>query len=303
MRIITILLAVVFQISAFGQSNAEVLLKEAKSLYRKGDYEASGKKYEEYFINNSGWMGEAYDAACSWSLAGDSEKGIFYLRRAVTKGWYNSDHMRRDKDLNSLHSHSDWPFVLKQADDNRDKLEASYQQPLSGKLIDLYYRDQVLRQLLDEAEKKFGRNTREMQAYWDFINREDQRLFEELDALLKEYGWPARSKVGGQANAAAFLILQHAPLEQQEEFLPLMEESVKNKESQGSHFAMLYDRVSLRQGKPQRYGTQVDGFGNGQYELPKLEDPSKVDEWRAEVGLGPLSVYLKRYNITWPPKK
>jgi len=38
-------------------------------------------------------------------------------------------------------------------------------------------------------------------------------------------------------------------------------------------------------------------------ELYPLEDESKVNEWRKEIGLPPLEEYLKQFNIIFRPKK
>jgi hypothetical protein len=37
--------------------------------------------------------------------------------------------------------------------------------------------------------------------------------------------------------------------------------------------------------------------------LHELQDPSKVNEFRASVGLGPLQEYAKRFGIEWQPPK
>ena len=56
--------------------------------------------------------------------------------------------------------------------------------------------------------------------------------------------------------------------------------------------ALLEDRVRLRDGKPQLYGSQVTRNPAGQWEARDLENPEKVDERRASVGLPPLAEYL-----------
>ena len=53
---------------------------------------------------------------------------------------------------------------------------------------------------------------------------------------------------------------------------------------------MLTDRVLLHQGKPQLYGTQFGDNGSG-LKPGKMQDPARVDQRRASVGLGPLAEY------------
>ena len=50
------------------------------------------------------------------------------------------------------------------------------------------------------------------------------------------------------------------------------------------YIAMLRDRIDVRSGKPQRYGTQTGLDGK----LCPLLDATKVNEWREEMGLPKL---------------
>jgi hypothetical protein len=55
---------------------------------------------------------------------------------------------------------------------------------------------------------------------------------------------------------------------------------------------LLEDRILLREGKKQIYGSQVRRNEAGEWEAHSLEDPERVDERRASVGLPPLAQYL-----------
>lgn len=79
-----------------------------------------------------------------------------------------------------------------------------------------------------------------------------------------------------------------------------MREAVKKGNASSSNLALLEDRVALRQGKKQIYGTQVtkDEVTGESYVLP-LEDPDNVDKRRAEVGLEKLQDYLSNFGIKW----
>lgn len=65
-------------------------------------------------------------------------------------------------------------------------------------------------------------------------------------------------------------------------------------------FPFLHDRSALMSGIPQRYGTQYNGFT---MQLFKLENPEKVNEWRATIGLPPLSESEIQEATTMPPKE
>ena len=82
--------------------------------------------------------------------------------------------------------------------------------------------------------------------------------------------------------------------------LPLVEKAYRSGGLSGQSYALLLDRVLVREGKPQVYGTQAKRFEEWKGQEPALEpieDEANVDERRAEVGLPPISKYrelLKR---------
>lgn len=60
------------------------------------------------------------------------------------------------------------------------------------------------------------------------------------------------------------------------------------------------DRILMRKGKNQIYGTQlVYNNSSGQWELYPLENMDEVDEKRLEAGLIPLGEYLKYFGIDY----
>lgn len=112
-----------------------------------------------------------------------------------------------------------------------------------------------------------------------------------LDRIIDEFGWPGKSLVGSDGAEAAWLILQHAigsPAFQRK-CLPTLWEAVEADEMPAYQVAYLDDRIRVFEERPQRYGTQFDWDGSGQLNPHPIEDPEKVDEYRASVGLGPLA--------------
>jgi hypothetical protein len=108
--------------------------------------------------------------------------------------------------------------------------------------------------------------------------------------------------VGGQANMTFFLVIQHADLATQQKYLPMMREAVARGDAEKPNLALLEDRVALGEGRKQLYGSQIgtDDSTGRNYVLP-LEEPDNVDARRAEMGLGPLADYVKRWGIVWDP--
>lgn len=56
------------------------------------------------------------------------------------------------------------------------------------------------------------------------------------------------------------------------------------------HAAYLEDRIAMHEGRVQRFGTQwEDSTEDGRIRPWRLEDPARVNELRASVGLAPLA--------------
>lgn len=107
--------------------------------------------------------------------------------------------------------------------------------------------------------------------------------------LVDAHGWPRISEVGEEAALAAFLVVQHAELGVQERFWPVIRDLVAEGEAKGAWLALLTDRIRIRKGLPQVYGTQTrfDAQLGRSAPLP-IEDPEHVNERRVAVGLKPL---------------
>jgi len=125
-----------------------------------------------------------------------------------------------------------------------------------------------------------------------------------VKALIDRYGWPGKSFVGGRGNYAVWLVIQHADLETQEKCLPLMKASVEKNESRPVDLAYLEDRVLMRQGKNQIYGTQVTfNSKTGAQEFWPIENEKNVNLRREKLELEPIEEYAKHFGIEYKLKK
>ncbi|MGK5679130.1 DUF6624 domain-containing protein [Actinoplanes sp. URMC 104] len=119
-----------------------------------------------------------------------------------------------------------------------------------------------------------------------------------LAEILDRHGWPTVTAVGAEAARRAWLVAQHADqqLDVQRRALALMTEAVAAGEGEPQHLAMLRDRVLVNEGRPQIYGTQIAGVADGAPVPWPCEDPDRMDERRAEVGLDPYLVHIARHG-------
>lgn len=279
--------------------NYEKYIKKGDSLYKAEKFNNSAKMYSKAFEYKEGNISDYYNTACSWALSGNSENAFEYLMLSIQKGQKNKEWMQTDKDLISLRGLPKWKEILDMIQLNIDEYEKDFDKPLQKKLEKIRLKDQVLRQLYKEAEEKFGRDSEYMNTFWEMMREQDSINELQVLKIIDEKGWVGRSIVGAKANATLWLVIQHAPLEIQEKYLPLLKESVKKGESSGSNLALLEDRILMRNNKPQIYGSQVKRDENGKGYFHEILDPEYVNQRREEIGLGPIETYAKRMGVEW----
>ncbi len=115
-----------------------------------------------------------------------------------------------------------------------------------------------------------------------------------LKDYVARWGWPTSEQVGQEAVESAFLIVQHAVHDTtfMRTMLPSIREAHRRGDLDGGEVAMLTDRVRVKAGQPQIYGTQLS-LRDGKWLLDPLADSMHVDERRARMGLPPLAEYLR----------
>ena len=130
-----------------------------------------------------------------------------------------------------------------------------------------------------------------------------RRNADRLRALVAAHGWPLRSRVGDDGAEAAWLVVQHAigepPLLR--ESLAHLRDAAARGEAPAWQAAMLEDRIAVLEGRPQRYGTQLEHDADGWPRPCTTEDPDGLDERRRAVGLEPMAERLARAEREPPP--
>jgi len=149
-------------------------------------------------------------------------------------------------------------------------------------------------------QKRLGEpiTDQELSAARDAVSAEARVLQSELDDLVVRCGWPTTSGYGDKAPQYAAFIVQHADLPFQEKYLPMMQAAADANELAPRHVAMVVDRILMRKGLPQRYGSQLTSEGNTLV-VYQIEDPEHVDERRSAVGMVPASFCA--YIATFTP--
>jgi len=285
------------------QEKYSKLIKEAWNLYQSKDFLKSGQKYSEAFVtlDGDGKVNDRYNAACSWALANEADAAFVQLFKiAQEDNFTNLGHITIDPDLNSLHKDERWNKLIVIVKSNKEKAEANLNKPLVAILDTVYQEDQKYRQQIKGIEDKYGRESDEMRAHFKILMQKDSINLIKVKKILDEHGWVGADVIGNQGNSTLFLVIQHSDLETQEKYLPMMREAVKKGNASSSSLALLEDRVALRNGGKQIYGSQVRRDPEtGEYYVSPLINPDNVDKRRAEVGLGPIQEYISNWGIKW----
>jgi len=170
---------------------------------------------------------------------------------------------------------------------------------LIQELREIQMTDQKWRQMMRETTEEFGQESDEMKALWKEQSFADSVNLSKISAILDKDGYPGISKVGQRLSGTAFLVIQHAPHEAQEKYFDILKEAADKDELSWSSFALLVDRISLKRGEMQTYGSQVISDEEGNPIFAPIKDESNVNKRRAEVGLGPLEDYAKHFGIEY----
>jgi hypothetical protein len=169
--------------------------------------------------------------------------------------------------------------------ENAEKIIPPTFPEIAEEILTMAEKDQALREQIGPDNEM----SEAQKIEWAILHDEQT---EKMRVLIRKIGWPTVSKIGKEASEAAWLIIQHADhdVEFQKECLALME---KESESEVSpvDVAFLHDRISVNEGRPQFFGTQMMKNEYDEYGPYPIENIEQVDERRAQLGLGTLAEY------------
>ncbi|MEH6658042.1 DUF6624 domain-containing protein [Leeuwenhoekiella marinoflava] len=268
---------------------------DAKALYQAKAYKESAILWDKAFQMQPGFASDYYNAACTVALGGHTQTAFDYLEQAISYGWEDIAWLQQDPDLSGLKESANWSVFKNAIPALKTDYLNSLNLELKNQLEDLRMQDQTIRLLLPDAETRFGR---ESKAYNWFRNelmpRNDSLVLNRIITLIEEKGWPGIQEVGELANQTLWLVIQHAPLEIQKKYLPLLEASVAKGESKARYLAFLQDRILMREDQKQIYGTQSlwDNTKKQNVIWPIL-NPENVNQRRKAVGLEPIEAYAE----------
>jgi hypothetical protein len=112
---------------------------------------------------------------------------------------------------------------------------------------------------------------------------------------IADIGWFGQKRFGWAADQAALLIVQHADADPgfQEAIVASLWPRLAVADTDPENFAYLVDRVAVRAGRPQEFGTQMECV-NGQWIVPEIDAQATLDERRNRMNLVAYGVQLAR---------
>lgn len=137
-------------------------------------------------------------------------------------------------------------------------------------------------------------------AMWAPVEAMDAENEKALLAMVPPEGWFLKSRYGDKAARAAFHIVQHADLTLWRRFVPVLEPLVAAGEVDGQSYGLMYDRLAINVGRPQRYGSQMTCKA-GKYVVDRLEAPETVDERRKAMGFPETLAEYEAVFAKYPP--
>ncbi|WP_029271689.1 DUF6624 domain-containing protein [Flavobacterium sp. KJJ] len=300
MRKIMVFFFIVMNLSLIQAQNYKELVRKADSCYRAEHYKMSVGYYEKAFEIEQKSSIHLYNAGCSASRAKEKEKAFKWLNLAIDNGYENIAHIQIEKDLVSLHAEKEWQNTIDKLQKKVDLIGANYDKPLQKELLDIYTEDQNIRIKFMDIYKDPKSDKRKIDSIGKIMNNKDSINLIKVMKILDEKGWVGKNVVGAEANKTLFLVMQHSPLIYQQKYLPMMREAVKKGDANQRNLAYLEDRIALREGRPQIYGSQyANNKMKNTWHISPMIDPDNVDKRRAEVGLGPIAEYAVQLNIDW----
>ena len=170
-------------------------------------------------------------------------------------------------------------------------------------LVLIHERDQQIRHELMMVQRAFIKEQRAelvdsimmLSEAMDSVDNLNRAI---VDSLLRK-GWPeGLSEDGSQT---LWLVIDHADVDYQERYLPLIEQQVERGTISASNYATLSDRIDVKRQRPQRYGTQTGYTQRGDqifcYVYP-IANTEILDSLRLSIGLDSMHTYLSTVSQT-----
>lgn len=165
-------------------------------------------------------------------------------------------------------------------------------------ILDTIYKDDQSYRIQLSNLKKNNAPAEEITSVSKLIVKKDSLNLIKVSKIINKYGWLGPQDIGMDGSQALFLVIQHADLKTQKQFYAIVKKAEQEGKTLSSNLAILEDRIAMREGRNQLYGSQgfKDKTTNKNYIYPIL-DPDKLDERRKSMGMPPMNTYVADWNL------
>lgn len=277
-------------------------VEKAFTSLKQGDCPACLREYQRAFtISQKSAMSLLRAASCAYQC-GPLEQAQTYLRKATSIDfWASEDIWNNPKEYPELDRLRQSSLVQTFQDYiDQQKMAEGRNPALERELSGILEADKRPRIVLDSLGRQYGYTSAQTQPIWAQMRQADSLNLPKVERMIAQYGYPGKRLVGEKQNETAWLVIQHAPLAVQKKYLPLLQEAATQGQLAKASVALTIDRIRVRKGQKQLYGSQVHNDASGKPAgFEPIEDEPNVDKRRAEVGLPPLASYAKHWGFNY----
>ncbi len=277
-------------------------VENAFTSLKQGDCRTCLTQYQRAFaISQKSAMSTLRAAVCAYQCQQIEQTHTYLSKAASIDFWISEDVWGNPKEypeFNILRNSSVATAFQNYID--KQKIAEGRNPALERELKQIFGEDQFPRLRMDTIGRQYGFNSPQAQPVWKQMRQVDSVNLPKIERIIAQYGYPGKKLVGEKQNETAWLVIQHAPLPVQEKYLPMMQEAAATGQLSKASVALTVDRIRVRKGQKQLYGSQVHNDASGKPAgFEPIEDEANVDKRRAEVGLPPLETYAKHWGFEY----
>jgi len=167
---------------------------------------------------------------------------------------------------------------------------------IANNCIKMYINDQKYRRFKTWYYKNLPEKIDSIKKEWDKADIRNKIIASDY---LDKYKVDELSKLGKFCVYSLFMVVQHSPYEIQKKYFPIFNYLVKKEMLSASTLALMEDRILRKEGKLQKYGTQVycNNITNICIPQPHISIDS-MNFYRMKVGLSNICIYWREnFNI------
>jgi tetratricopeptide (TPR) repeat protein len=282
-------------------NEADSINKLSEEQYISGDYEKALIGFEQLIEDNPD-SSYHYGASQSSGRLGLRDKSYYHLTKGIEKdsAFIAYYFIKHEHAYDKFRHKREWKTLLaeqKIVNRNYERINC-YNSDLRKKLAEIQESDQ--RHLLKLFRLIKENNNKMSVRGFVLVIRQlilKKRNIRSIEKIIMKHGYPGKSLVGNKMSSIAFLVVQHSNQKTMEKLLPILQKAADNGELPKSSLALLIDRIKMKNGEKQIYGTQIADNENGESALYPVENYETINVRRKEMGMEPIEDYLESMKV------